>query len=250
MTFEVPETLILSSRDVLDIIHRVGVNRFMDEMIERLPVAFAQFDFERTRIPAREGFQYTKPVTGLIEWMPLYACGESVPMKQVGYHPDNPATRRLPTILSTYNLFDATSGILMAMIDGFLLTAVRTGAASAVATSALSADDSSVLGVIGCGAQAVTQFHGVSRVRHIREVHYFDTDPAAMESFPRRISALCQHELQMTASTPERIAAAADVLCTATSVGAGDGPVFSADHGHLKSPQMTNAYSPAGLDSL
>ena len=66
-------------------------------------------------------------------------------------------------MIATSAMWDTTSGHLVALGDATLLTSVRTGAASAVATDLLACDGPVTLGVVGLGAQAVTQVHAVSR---------------------------------------------------------------------------------------
>ena len=70
------------------------------------------------------------------------------------------------------------------MADGTFLTALRTGAASAVASSVLADPHSRTVGLIGCGAQAVTQLHALSRLFPIERVCLFDTDASVSRGFP------------------------------------------------------------------
>ena len=219
-------TLILTGEDVAKIVRCVGCHQFMDQLIERLQQAFAGFEPSNVTVPVRDGFHYDVPVTGLVEWMPLYQHGRSVLMKMVGYHPENPTCRLLPTVLSTLSLFDAATGSLTTIADGVLLTAIRTGAASAVATRLLSSENSRTLGLIGCGAQAVTQLHAVSRVRDLEVVRYCDTDPVVMESFPVRVAALLDDNVRLLPCSLQEVVESVDILCTATSVGSGKGPIF------------------------
>ena len=76
------------------------------------------------------------------------------------------------------------------MIDGVLATAIRTGAASAVASKLMANPTSSTLGLIGCGTQAVTQLHAISLCFKIDRVLFYDIDPNASSSFEKRCSAL------------------------------------------------------------
>ncbi len=153
--------------------------------------------------------------------------GEAVTVKIVGYHPANPARRGLPTILSTVLCFDVTSGHLRAVIDGNFLTAIRTGAASAVASRVLARPDTTILGLIGCGAQAVSQLHALSRVFPLKQVLVYDTDPVAQESFRARTEALSLAGIDIRPVPLDTVVCTAEVLCTATSVDIGCGPVFS-----------------------
>ncbi|MEM6287616.1 MAG: ornithine cyclodeaminase family protein [Bacteroidota bacterium] len=219
------DTLLLTGDDVHQIARRVGLDALMDALIARLTEAFEAYDAATTHIPERDGLTYTAPVTGLLEWMPCRQ-GTEATVKTVGYHPENPARLGVPTILSTVSGYDTESGHLRCLMDGTLLTALRTGAASAVATDRLAAPDAETVGLIGAGAQAVTQLHALLRVRDVRRVLAYDTHPATLASFADRVAAIAP-DLPIEAAGPEAVVAASDILCTATSVEIGGGPVFA-----------------------
>ena len=126
--------------------------------------------------------------------------------------------------MSTY---DTCTGHLTAVLDGTFLTAMRTGAASAVASELLARPDSQTLGLVGCGAQAVTQLHAISRRFALRDVLIYDVDSGAVDSFASRTEVFVPTSLSITSTTLEDITANADIICTATSVGVGAGPVIS-----------------------
>ena len=153
MTQQPATTLVLTSSDVQEIVRQRGLDAIMHTLIERLDAAMQGFNPEQTSIPVRSGFNYMEPQMGLIEWMPLYEKGENVVMKVVGYHPHNPLQYNVPTIVSTISSYDTATGHLQGIMDGVLLTALRTGAASAVASKYLAHPQSGTLGLIGCGAQ-------------------------------------------------------------------------------------------------
>ena len=220
------QTLVLSVDDIRRIVEHVGLDALMDEMIVRLTQAFEQFDPMTTVVPVRTGFSYEQPHVGLVEWMPLFEKHRQIVVKAVGYHPQNPSLYHLPTVLSTVSAYDPTSGHLSAVIDGTFLTALRTGAASAIATQLLASPHSQTLGLIGAGAQAVTQLHGLSRCFDLRRVLIFDRDPTVSQSFPERVACLGLDHLEIRPAEITDIVAAADILCTATSVDVGHGPVF------------------------
>jgi ornithine cyclodeaminase/alanine dehydrogenase-like protein (mu-crystallin family) len=219
------KTLILSDEDVRSIALQVGLDALMDELIRRLTSAFESFSPHNTLVPARDGFLYEQPHVGLLEWMPCMTLGGRATIKVVSYHPANTKLLTLPTILSTIGAYDTSTGHLECLMDGTLLTAIRTGAASAVATGLMAAPESTTLGMIGTGAQAVTQLHALSRILDLREVLIYDLDPEAMASFPDRARTFSSR-LPIRPASLERIVSTADVICTATSVGIGEGPVF------------------------
>lgn len=228
------KTLILSSLDVQYIVRHCGLNRLMDELIDRLTAAVKLFDSQKTSVPVRSGFHYESPQAGLIEWMPLYNQGENVVIKVVGYHPSNPDKRDLPTIVSTVSAYDTDTGHLIAVMDGVFSTAMRTGAASAVASRYMAHPGSSVLGLIGCGTQAVTQLHALSRIIDLKSILIYDKDRRAMSSFAKRCEML-DIKAEILLCEIEKIVESSDILCTATSIDVGAGPLFS---GFETKPQL------------
>jgi ornithine cyclodeaminase/alanine dehydrogenase-like protein (mu-crystallin family) len=223
------KTLVLSGFDIQEILRQFGVDWIMMKVVERLGIAINHYDPQTTSIPVRGGFNYEKPYPGLIEWMPLYHQhdqGGKVLIKVVGYHPSNPGKFDLPTIVSTISEYDTNSGHLCAVIDGSLATAIRTGAASAVASKLMAQPASSTLGLIGCGTQAVTQLHAISLCFNIERVLFYDIDPNASSSFEKRCSAL-NLDIDFVSTNIEEIVGNADILCTATSIEIGAGPLFS-----------------------
>lgn len=208
----------------------------MDESFDAIKKAVASFNPQQTIIPIRSGFNYQSPSTGLIEFMPLYEKGEEVTLKVVGYHPDNPKDHNLPTILSTISMYDTQTGSMTGIMDGVFLTALRTGAASALASVLLAKPGSSNLGLIGCGAQSVTQLHAISRVFPIATVRIYDVDTEAMLSFKERVDVLGL-DVNIEISNLEDIISESDIVCTCTSIAVGEGPLFtgmkSKEHLHI-----------------
>lgn len=224
------DSLILSTEDIRQIVRRVGVDALMDELIARLTSAFATYDEDSVTVPARSGFAYQNPHLGLIEWMPVMQVGEQVTIKIVGYHPSNPVRFDLPTIISTISTYDTRTGHLVGVADGTFVTALRTGAASAIASQLLAHPDSATVGLIGAGAQALTQLHALSRRFDLRRAVVFDTDTEAARSFARRAAFIDLDVACVEGTGLAGLVAEADILCTTTSIGVGCGPVFE-DHG-------------------
>lgn len=221
------KTTIYSLEDIQKIVCQVGLDRLMDDVISELTKACREFDPSINIVPARDGFESNTSDVGLIEWMPSLNLGAEATIKIVGYHPSNPQSFNLPSVLSTSVTFDAKTGHLLTLTDTTFLTAVRTGAASAVASKILASPNSQTLGLIGAGAQAITQLHALSRVFDLKEVYFYDIDITACNSFPDRIRHLNLDGTDIVQGSLEQVVGAADIICTATSVNSGDGPVFS-----------------------
>ncbi|MEU7650220.1 ornithine cyclodeaminase family protein [Streptomyces huasconensis] len=219
------ETLVLNQQHVAKLVGNSGRDQLMDVMIERLRAAFTADSKGNT--PAREGFVRCPGDTGVLEWMPYHQPGASVTIKTVGYTPSNPTERRLPTIIGSLARYDDVTGSLVAISDGILPTAIRTGAASAVASSLLAKADSEVLGLVGAGAQAVTQAHALSRVFPLTQILVHDVNPAHAASFADRVDFL---GIDVRVVDLAELEANADIICTVTSVGVGDGPVLPGEN--------------------
>jgi ornithine cyclodeaminase/alanine dehydrogenase-like protein (mu-crystallin family) len=134
-------------------------------------------------------------------------------LKVVTVVPEN-VERNLPTIQALVVVFDAETGMPLAVMDGEHLTAVRTGAASGVATDALARKDAAVAAVIGAGVQGIRQLEAVCCVRTIREALVFDSDRNRAEAFATEM----RRRLGRTVRVLDNVAAvfAADVVCTST----------------------------------
>lgn len=230
-------TLLLDVDDLASVLDEVGLETFLDELIERLTVDISAFDPTHVQQKVCTGFNYDVPELGMIEWMSTMLTGDIVAVKTVGYHPRNPVERSIPSVLATTALYDTNSGGLVALTEATLLTALRTGAASAVVTNAVAKDGPITLGVVGCGAQAVTQIHAISRTREISRLIVTDIDGENAKSLVARLPEdLPKPEVHTRAgfdlAVPEL-----DVLVTATSVEPGGHPVvgleLAAPHLHI-----------------
>jgi ornithine cyclodeaminase/alanine dehydrogenase len=120
----------------------------------------------------------------------------------------------LPTQRSTILLMSAQTGECEAVLDGRLITAIRTAAASAVATAHLARSSSTSLGLIGAGTLAVEHTRAIARVRPIEKVFVWSRSAATVDEFRRRIDDLDLNVEQ--AESPRNVLGAADVVCTLT----------------------------------
>jgi len=127
--------------------------------------------------------------------------------------PFNRAAGR-PTQRSTILLMSDRTGECEAVLDGRLITAVRTAAASAVATAHLARDSSTTLGLIGAGTLAVEHTRAIARVRSIDKVSVWSRSAATIDEFRRRV-----HDLDLRvehAESPRDVLSTADIVCTLT----------------------------------
>lgn len=108
--------------------------------------------------------------------MPAWQPGKYIGLKLVNVFPDNPS-RGLPTIMGTYLLMDGSSGKVLATMDGGELTARRTVAASALASSYLSRNDACKLLIVGSGRIASYLGFAHQAVRPIEKIRVWARNP-------------------------------------------------------------------------
>ena len=97
--------------------------------------------------------------------------------------PDNAARHGLPTIQGVVALSDGETGRPLALLDSMEITALRTGAATAVAARHLARPEARVATIVGCGRQGRIQLAALARVRPLERVHAVDADPALARRF-------------------------------------------------------------------
>jgi ornithine cyclodeaminase/alanine dehydrogenase-like protein (mu-crystallin family) len=147
--------------------------------------------------------------------MPVHLPGQArLGLKVVTVVPAN-SERNLPIIQALVAVFDAATGRTEAVMDGEVLTAVRTGAASGVATDLLARGDAAVAAVIGAGVQGRRQLEAVCCVRTIREALVFDPDRERAEVFAEDMGRVLKRRVRVLDEVSGVFAA--DVICTATS---------------------------------
>lgn len=161
----------------------------------------------RTAIPAGVG--------GTTLLMGAAIGDEELAAKIVSFFPAN-AAKGAPTVSGLVVVMDPVTGAPRALLPGAALTAMRTGAASGIATKVLAREDASVGAVLGAGAQARTQALAIDTARELEEVRVYARRPEAGEAL---VDAL-QMELRAKPVFVESVRAAvedAGVVCTATS---------------------------------
>jgi alanine dehydrogenase len=186
-----------------------------NDVIEAVEKGFRDYKTGTCSIPVRMA-------VGIEDWggtflfMPAYVEKKNAfGTKEVSVFPRNPS-RGLSTIQAVYMLNDPTTGEFLALMDGVFLTAIRTGATSAVATKYLARKDAAVLGMIGGGGQAVFQAEGICAVRPIRRIVVYDKASKQAESFAAQTSKKLNVPVECVES-PREVVSQSDVLVTVTT---------------------------------
>ncbi|MCB5162323.1 ornithine cyclodeaminase family protein [Marinomonas algarum] len=147
--------------------------------------------------------------------MPAWIEGQYLGVKQVSVFPGNSA-RNLPGLTSLYTLSCGKTGQTLAQMDGNVITAIRTAAASALASSYLSRADSSSLLMMGAGRMGHHLVPAHCSVRPIKTIWVWDRTPAHAEAFVAELRAQGQDaQVCRTEQLPD-IAGAVDIISCAT----------------------------------
>lgn len=227
------KTLILGGEDIEELIEKKGINRFMDTAIDLVEESFIKFTNKEVENPQRKGLYFKK---GLIEFMPAKLKNSAACLKVVSYYPKN-SEYSLPSVIGTMILLDAETSFPLVIADATMLTNIRTGAASGVATKHLARKNSENLGIIGTGAQAITQLHAISRVLKLKEVYANDMEKKRAKRFAKFIEEY--FNLPVNVCGKKELAENSDVLVTTTSTKRVEPPVV--EYSWLKKGAHINA---------
>jgi ornithine cyclodeaminase/alanine dehydrogenase len=210
--------LYLSQADVAS----VGLE--MAEIITALEQMFREKGEGRVEMPPKPGI-HTMP-DAFIHAMPAHIPAlKSAGMKWVSGYPEN-HKRGLPYITGLLILNDTETGIPLAVMDCVWITAMRTGAATAVAAKHLARPDSEVVGILGCGVQGQSNLEALNVLFPLRRVFAYDVDSAVQSRYAEEMSA--QFELEVVpVQDPKEAVVGCDLVVTA-------GPILKVPHATIK----------------
>jgi ornithine cyclodeaminase/alanine dehydrogenase-like protein (mu-crystallin family) len=154
--------IVMSSREVEERLD-------LDQLIDALAVAHADLSGGRVSMPTRIAAMVEER-EGMLAAMPVYLPSAGVlTTKLVTLFPGN-AGSRLPTHQAVIAAFDPATGEPLALLDGTAITAIRTGAASALSVRLLARPDAAALALVGSGVQARSHARAIARVRRLSEI--------------------------------------------------------------------------------
>lgn len=209
--------LVLSRQDVEKLLT-------MPDAIAAVEEGYRQLAAGNVTMPQRVATSVL-PHNGIHLSMPAFVGGGekttdaepgTLAIKIVTVFSDNPTKYGEPTIQGVLLLHDARTGKPLALMDAEQLTAMRTGAASGVATKTLARPDAAVATILGSGVQAGTQLLGVCTVRPIQRAWVFSLRPDQDLAFAERMSSLLGIRVERAPDMRTAVAEA-DVICTATN---------------------------------
>ncbi len=178
----------------------------MEELIPAMEKALIDFSTGKVTQPVRSVITVDPP-GGFFGMMPALTP-DGLGLKIVTFYPPN-AKLGIPTHMATIFLVDPVTGAPLAVMDGTLITEMRTAAVSAAATKLLAAPDASVLAILGSGVQARSHVEALRLVRRFEEIRVWSPTKAHAERFAKEIGA--------KAMSAEEAVRDADVVVTATN---------------------------------
>jgi ornithine cyclodeaminase/alanine dehydrogenase len=192
------KTLLLSRKDLEKILT-------MELSVPAVEAAFAAHGRGEVLMPPKLYLPLPKH-GGDFRAMPAYADGVAG-VKWVNMHPENPQRHGLPAVMGVYILSDPDTAAPLAILDGTVLTAFRTGAAGAVASEHLAPKNPVTIGLIGCGVQA----------RFLLRAHrllFPGLRPVLYDVSPEAVARFAAEEGGHAAAVDQ--AASCDIVCTTT----------------------------------
>jgi len=153
---------------------------------------------------------------GKLAWMPGF-LGEPpcFGIKLLSLYPGNPAVG-LSSHVGLYALYESSHGRPLVIMEASALTAVRTAAASVVATKALARADSKVLAIVGTGEEAYSHLEAFQAARPFQRVLLWGRNPASTAKLAAHAGTLGRYAVEIVPDVKTALAQA-DVVCTVTS---------------------------------
>jgi len=178
----------------------------MADLIPAMEKALIDFSAGKVTPPVRQVIPVDPP-GGFYGMMPALTP-EGLGQKIVTFYPPNAQTN-LPTHMATILLNDPQTGAPLAVMDGRLITEMRTAAVSAAATKLLAQPNAKILAILGSGVQARSHAEALRLVRQFEEIRVWSPNKSHAEQFAKEIGA--------KAMSAEAAVRDADVVVTATS---------------------------------
>ena len=178
----------------------------MAELILAMEKALIEFSAGKVSQPVRSVINVDPP-GGFLGLMPALTP-DGLGLKAVTFYPSN-VERGIPTHMATIFLVDPQTGTPLAIMDGRLITEMRTAAVSAAATKLLAPADAKILAILGSGVQARSHVEALQLVRPFEEIRVWSPTKEHAERFAREIGA--------TATSADDAVRGADVVVTTTN---------------------------------
>jgi alanine dehydrogenase len=203
------KTLILSEKAVKKLLS-------LEEVIDAVESAFRMKGLGHAQMPPKQ-YLFMEKYNGDLRTMPAYLEEtDAVAVKVVNSHPEN-RKYGLPTVMATIILVDPKTGAPEAIMGGTWITALRTGAAGAIAAKYLANPNPKTVGIVGAGTQARTQLMGLQLVfKTIEEVRVWDRTEEAALKYAEEMKSEYNQDFIYSVKSVRNAVQGADIIVTAT----------------------------------
>lgn len=204
------KTVLLSKSDV-------AAQLDLAETIQVMETAFADFARKGAIMPQRPLISISK-YEGICSVMLAYLHQEeALGFKSISAFKQNPERYRLPSLFGLVTLLDPKTGHPLVIMDGALLTSIRTAATSGVATKYLARQGARSLGVLGSGPQAMAQICAVCAVRPIETIRIYSPNlHRKKKRFLKRMAPLVDLPIELV-NSPRQAVHECDIVVLATN---------------------------------
>ncbi|WP_214409583.1 ornithine cyclodeaminase family protein [Sphaerisporangium fuscum] len=199
--------IVLSRREVEALLD-------VDALIDALAPAMADLSAGLASVPDRSAAVVAERNALLLDMPGYLPSSGALASKLVSVFPGNAGTG-LPVRQAVIVAFDPETGEPAALLDGTYITAIRTGACSALSARLLAREDAATLAVLGTGVQARAHARAVSRVRPITEIRIAGRDHAKAAALAKELSGEIPADVRATATYEEALSGA-DIACATT----------------------------------
>lgn len=183
----------------------------MSAILAALEEMFREKGEGRTEMPPKPGI-HTRP-DAFIHAMPAYIPKSGAAgMKWVAGFPGNPA-KGLPYVSGLLILNDPDTGLPLAVMDCTWITAMRTGAATAVAAKYMARPESKTAGIVACGVQGRSNLAALAQVFRLERVVAYDVRRDVAERFAREMGTELELPIEVV-DTPRAAVSGLDLVVT------------------------------------
>ena len=217
------QLLYLSQKDV------ASVGLTMAEIVDAVEKGFTEMGQGRVEMPPKPGIHPGEGDNNFIHAMPAYIPAmQSAGVKWVSGYPGNQA-KGLPYISGLLILNDPETGVPKAVMDCAWITAMRTGAASAVSAKYLARSESSTIGILACGVQGHTNLEAMNVLFPLEKVLAYDPsaeNAARLADFAGKLGLASE-----IVDDPKKAVTGCDIVVTS-------GPIVKVPHATIQAGWM------------
>jgi ornithine cyclodeaminase/alanine dehydrogenase-like protein (mu-crystallin family) len=206
--------------NLVRILSKDNVNELvtMEDALKYVEEAYKQLTLGQALVPQR--IAITDPAPGLTLVMPGIIGGEmnALATKIVSVYKQNPQKYHMPTVLAKIMIQDINTGDIVGIMDGSLITAMRTGAATGVSVKYLARKNSTTMSIYSGGVQARKQVLGVywGLNQNLEKCKVFDLKKEVANEFKKELERDLGIDIEIVESG-EKLLIETDIIVAATT---------------------------------